>query len=116
VGSQKHQMSGLGNKHIIIMSIISSSGTCHTVILCFLTIAFAISILQLNKVEKVVSYTMSPSISKKILILYNSPNSYHILLVFYSTSSPIVLQLLKRHLYILYLDSSSICLTWPLLW
>lgn len=63
------------------MSIISRSGTCHTVILYFVTTSFTISIPQPNKVEKTVSYTMSLLISKNVLIAYNSRNSYHVLLV-----------------------------------
>lgn len=72
----------LENSHVIIVSVISRSGTCHTVILYFLT-SFIISILPLNKVENSVSYTMSLLISKNVLILYNLSNSYQVLLVFY---------------------------------
>lgn len=81
MGSQKHQTSGSRKKQFIIVSIISRSGTCHTVILYFVTTSFTISIPQPNKVEKAVSYTMSLLISKNVLITYNSPTSYHVLLV-----------------------------------
>lgn len=81
-GSQKHQTSGLRNKQFIIVSIIPRSGTCHTVMLYFLT-SFIIKIPQLNEVERATSYTMSLIINKTFLILHNSPHSYHVLWVFY---------------------------------
>lgn len=60
----KKQMSTLRNRQFIIASIISRSGICHTVILYFLITPFILSILQLNKVEKMVLYTMSLLINK----------------------------------------------------
>ena len=109
MGSQKHQTSGSRNKQFIIVSIISRSGTCHTVILYFVTTSFTVSIHQPNKVENAVSYTMSLLISKNVLVTYNLATSYHVRLALCCASltscTPTTLALLCT---ILWLDPASV--------